>query len=557
VNRDRDGSRPGASAAEPALPAGGPARAAAVCVVLAALVVAVYARTAEFGFAYLDDGGYVVDNAPVREGLSPEGFRWAFTTFHVANWHPLTWLSHMADVELFGDGAAWMHRVNVAWHAASAILLFLLLRGATGALWRSALVAALFASHPLNVESVVWISERKNVLSTFLWFATLALYVRYARRPTRRGYAAVAGAFALGLLAKPMLVTLPLTLLLLDVWPLRRVRAGEPLLGAAVRLGAEKLPLLVLSVASSAITVLAQESTQALSTADALSLSTRVGHAAVAQVWYLQKALWPAGLCVFYPHPAWTPGGLDGGAVLLSAAVLALLTALSIWQYRARPWIAVGWGWYLVTLLPIVGLVQVGLQGTADRYAYVPLVGPLLALAWSLPDVGRSAGARRAAAALSAAALLLLAYAARAQVEHWRDDEALFARAAEVVPGNWLAWKNLGVLWFRQGRIAEAEGAFRTAVRARSWDADIWYDLATARAAQRDFSGAAAHLERAVALAPEDDALWMRLAESYAILGRAADLERVRMRLRTERPATARLLEERLRAPGPAPTTSR
>jgi hypothetical protein len=543
-----DALAPGAAAPSPA---GAEGRLeAAIALGLAALVLAVYWGAGRLGFVAFDDGLYVTENAVVRRGLTWDGVAWAFTSFHASNWHPLTWLSHMADVQLFGDGPAWMHRVNVAWHLAGVALLFLVLRRATGAVWRSALVAALFAVHPLNVESVAWVAERKNVVSTFLWIATIGLYVRHTRRPGVRSYAAVAACFALGLLAKPMLVTLPVVLLLLDVWPLGRVRADASLWRSAPRLVAEKVPLFLLSAASSAATLIAQD--RAFSTVDALPLATRLAHAAVAYGWYLEKTFWPAGLCAFYPHAAWRPGGLPAGAVLASAGLLAAVTAFAVRQRRSRPWIAVGWGWVLVTLLPVIGILQVGLQGTADRYAHVPIMGVLFAVVWSLPDLrARPAGARRAALAGAAMALAALAGAARAQVATWRDDEALFTRAVEVVPGNWLGWKNLGALRFRQGRHAEAEGAFATALRSRPWDPDLWYDLAALASLRGDLAAAAANLEKALALAPDDDESWVRLGETYAVSGRHADLARLRARLAVERPAASRALEARLRPPAP------
>lgn len=546
---------PGAVRPDPAVRAdarGERGRTAGVAAGLAALVLAVYAGAGRLGFVGFDDASYVTDNPVVRRGLTREGFAWAFTAFHSSNWHPLTWLSHMADVELFGPAAAWMHRVNVAWHLAGVVLLFLVLRRATGALWRSALVAAIFAVHPLNVESVAWVAERKNVLSGFLWIATVGLYVRHARRPRVASYLSVAACFALGLLAKPMLVTLPAVLLLLDVWPLGRARLDASLRHTAPRLLAEKVPLLLLSAASSAATVLAQGT--ALSTMEALPLGTRVAHAALAWVWYLEKLAWPAGLCAFYPHPAWRPGGLGAGGVALATAVLAALTAVAVRERRARPWIAVGWGWYLVALLPVIGIVQVGLQGTADRYAHLPMIGVLLAAVWSIPEP-RARWSRRAAGAGAAVVLVSLAVTARAQVATWRDEEALFTRAVDAVPGNWLGWKNLGALRFGQGRHAEAEQAFRTALRWRPWDPDLWYDLAAVAALRGDAAAVAAHLERALALAPDDDEGWVRLGETYAVSGRYAELARLRARLAAERPGASRALEARLRPPGaPAPS---
>ncbi|HEU4382190.1 MAG TPA: hypothetical protein VFR85_01705 [Anaeromyxobacteraceae bacterium] len=507
--------------------------AALVAPALLALVAAVLWRIGGFGFVAFDDPRYVLENPQVRAGLSWAGLRWAFWATWAANWHPLTWLSLMLDVELFGLDPGWMHRVNVLWHAVDAVILFLVLRSATGSLWRPALAAALFAVHPLHVESVAWIAERKDVLSAFFWLAGMAAWVGYARRPGFGRYLLVVGAMALGLLAKPMAVTLPAALLLLDVWPLGRADPTRPWRSWAPRLLLEKVPLLALSLASSALTLAAQSAGGAVAASARLPLAARIGNALVSYVSYLWKAIWPTSLSAFYPHPAMSPGGIPAWRIAGAASLLLAISALGLWQWRRRPWLAVGWGWYLVTLLPVIGLVQVGRQGMADRYTYLPLVGILLAVAWSLPAASAlSRPARAALAAASSAAILSLAVASRAQVETWRDTESLFSHAIAVDRDNWLAWGSLGVWHFDHGRADEALRAFLEAVRAAPWDADGWANVAACHAAAGRWGEAADALERAVALRPgdEDDLAHLAIAAGRAgRSGRAADVvERLR-----------------------------
>jgi tetratricopeptide (TPR) repeat protein len=520
---------------------------------LAALVAAVFWRTGGFSFVAFDDPRYVLENPQVRAGLSWSGVRWAFSATWAANWHPLTWLSLMLDVEAFGLDPGSMHRVNVLWHCSDTVLLFLVLRSATGSLWRSALVAALFGVHPLHVESVAWISERKDVLSAFLWFLAIGGWVRYARRPSLGRYLLVALTMVLGLLAKPMVVTLPLALLLLDLWPLGRADPERPWRDWLPRLIVEKSPLLALALASSAITIAAQAGSGAVAASARLPLVARLENALVATAWYLGKAIWPTSLAAFYPHPAMAPEGLPPWKAGGAAALLLAVSVLAFWQRRRRPWLAVGWGWYLVVLLPVIGIVQVGRQGMADRYSYLPLVGIFIAVAWCLPALPAAFPLRRAlVAAAAGSAVLALAVASRAQAETWRDTASLFSHATAVVRDNWLAWGNLGLWHFDGGRRGEALRAFREAVRAAPWDADGWANVAACHAAEGRWAEAADALERAVALAPRDEDDWAHLAEAA---GRAGRLERAAAAVRVLgelNPARAGEVEGRLREAEPA-----
>ena len=413
-------------------------------------MVAVYGASLGNGFVNLDDGDYVLDNRVVRQGLTAAGAAWAFASFHAANWHPLTWLSHMLDVSLFGMRPAGHHLTSVLLHAANSVLLLLLLRAMTGALWRSTAVALLFAVHPLQVESVAWVAERKNVLSTLFWFLTVAAYAWYARRPGRARLAAVAALLALGLMAKPMLVTVPLVLLLCDWWPLGRWRAGLP----GRRLVFEKAPLVLLAAASSVVTYLAQAAHGAVATTHLYPLWTRLANAAINLVAYPASALWPRDLSAHYPHP--------GAAVSLAAAAAgvgaaAAVTALAFRLRRRAPYLLWGWAWFLVTFVPVAGIVQVGEQARADRYAYVLLIGPFVAAAWAAADAARSRlRLQLAVAAAGVCAIVALAGAARLQTAVWRDGVSLFSRVVAVAPRSAKGQLNLGVALSGQGRLGEA-----------------------------------------------------------------------------------------------------
>ena len=529
-------------------------RTLAVSLLLAALVAAVYWRTASFGFVGYDDNRYVTDNPHVATGLTPANAAWALTATWASNWHPLTWLSHMIDVSLFGLEAGPHHAVSVLLHALDAILLFLFLRGATSAVVRSALVAALFAVHPAHVESVAWIAERKDVLSTFFGLLALILYTGYVRRPGRARYAAVATAFALGLMAKPMLVTLPALLLLADVWPLRRLDLGPRLLSRMVPLFREKLPLFALSAASAAITIYAQAKGGATSTVGALPLASRLENAVLSAASYLRMLVWPARLSVFYPHPAMTPAGLPPLRVAAAAVVVAALTGLAVLERTRRPYVLFGWLWYLVALLPVAGIVQVGLQGMADRYTYVPSIGILVAVVWTVPFRKLASRAARASIALvAAAAVLALAVAARAQVESWRDGSTLFEHATRAVPGAWLAWKNLGVIQFRRGEIDAAAGSFRSAIRGRPDDADSWLDLASCDAARGDHAVAERDFRTVLALAPDDADAWFGVGIACALQGETGCAQEAVEALHRIDPSKSSELETRVRDVGGGP----
>jgi Flp pilus assembly protein TadD len=447
-------------------------------VALVGVTLLVYAPVRHFDFVEIDDPVYVRENPHVAAGLTWEGVSWAFTSVHAAYWLPLTWVSYMADVEVFGGVDAGGHHVtNLILHITNTLLLFGLLRRTTGSLGRSAFVAALFAVHPLHVESVAWITERKDVLSTLFWMLTMWAYVWYVRKPGWRRYACVVTCMALGLMAKPMLVTLPFVLLLLDVWPLNRATLSRGAPWSQWKpLVVEKLPLFLVTIAASVIAFLAQEGGGAATTFDALPLGMRLQNGAVSYVAYLGQMFWPSGLAVFYPLPPSIPAWTVVGALL----VLALVTVLVIRAARRHPYLLVGWFWYLGTMMPVIGLVQVGLQARADRFTYVPLIGVFLMGAWGVWDLaGRSRSARTA---VTVAALVVVAASgvqARSQLGYWRDSVTLWTRAVEgaLGLGNFQAHVALGQVLRDQGRFGEALGHYQEAIRLRPTSADAQHNL--------------------------------------------------------------------------------
>lgn len=421
---------------------------------LVVAVAAVYWPVRGYPFVNFDDNIYVYENPHVLGGLTAENALWAANGFHANFWHPLIWWSLMLDCTLFGPGPAGFHAVNVVLHAANAVLLWLALSRMTGADGRSFAVAAVWALHPLRVESVAWITERKDTLSGLFFLLTLLAYARYAARPGRTRYALVLGAFALGLMAKPMLVTLPAVLLMLDVWPLRRWRSFRD----AAPLILEKGPPLALAVAAAGAAFIAQDTGGALPALDAISWPLRVSTALRAPVKYLADSLWPSHLCIFYPydkHP-------DLPATLGALGLLVLLTLGALWRLRKQPYLACGWGWFCVSLLPVCGIVQVGGFAAADRFTYLPAIGLIIALVWLAADF-----LPKGKAVIAAAVCLALAGASSRQVTAWRSSRALFDHALAADAGNWLAHYNVGEADLTAGNLRLAQAHFREAVRLK------------------------------------------------------------------------------------------
>jgi Flp pilus assembly protein TadD len=432
-------------------------------------ILAVYAQVIHFDFVNYDDAEDVYENVHVMAGVTPATIKWAFTAVVSANWMPLTLLSHMLDCQLFGMASGMHHLVNVVLHALSAVLLFVLLQRATRARWPSAFVAFVFALHPLHVGSVAWIAERKDVLSTFFWFLALYFYVRYTERPGLGRYLLVAATFCLGLMSKPMLVTFPFTLLLFDIWPLGRMQWPKMLW--------EKIPLFALSAAAATVTFWVQGKVR--EAAVSLPLSSRIENALISYVTYIGQMFWPTGLAVFYPYrlPIETWQAVAAGACIVGVSAVAIY----VWRAGAQraAYITTGWFWYLGTLVPVIGLVQVGLQSHADRYMYIPMVGLSMVVAWGAADIVRkwpqTKSAIVAAAVISGVVCLTLA---SAEAAYWQNSETIFRRALAITGDNWQSHYNLGHYLMKAGRVAEAVPHFQAAQRFQPNHADSNDNLA-------------------------------------------------------------------------------
>jgi Tfp pilus assembly protein PilF len=470
-----------------------------VSVFLLSLTWLVFGQTLGYDFVNYDDPSYVYQNTRITSGINLANVAWAFTHVHSENWHPLTTITHMLDCQLYGLHAGWHHFTNVLLHCLAVVLLFVALERMTGVLWRSAFVAAVFAVHPLHVESVAWIAERKDVLSAVFFMLTLLAYLHYTRAPSIGRYLTVAFVIALGLMSKPMLVTLPFVLLLLDFWPLGRFEARKSNTGRQLlRLILEKIPLIALSVVSSIFTFLAQRG--AIGWTEELPISERISNAFVAYVIYIRQMFWPAGLAVFYPHPE---NRLPVWEVSLAVIVLVGIT-LAAFAFRKRvPYLLTGWWWYLGMLVPVIGLVQVGWQGHADRYTYLPQIGLYIAVTWAVSDFIRSWGFQRIT--LGAATVLLvgaLSWRAWLQTSYWRDSETLFTHALAVTSNNDVALNNLGIIFLDKGQLDKAISKLEAAIDLRPENAPAHNNLAKALLRKGQVSEAMVHYRKFLELEP-------------------------------------------------------
>jgi protein O-mannosyl-transferase len=463
-----------------------------VCLVLGAMTFAVFGQTLQHKFIDFDDDVYVYNNPMVVPGLTFNGVVQAFIRFHADNWHPLTWLSHMLDCQLYGLQPGGHHLTNVLLHTATAILLFLVLRQMTGFLWRSAFVAAVFAIHPLRVESVAWVAERKDVLSGLFFMLAIGAYVRYARLPwSPRRYGLVMLLFALGLMCKPMLVTLPLVLLLLDLWPLQRKES-------AGRLVLEKLPLLALSAASCGVTILAQN--EAIQSSGHYLLPLRLANALVSCMVYLGQMVYPAGLAAFYPYPQ---NGLPPWEAGLAGILVAGFSTVAWLRRRTQPWLLVGWLWYLVMLLPVAGIFQVGGQAHADRYTYLPQIGIYVAVTWLAAEWSARWQVGRAAVGwLMTLVLGALMICAWKQTAYWQDSETLWTRTLGCTTRNAVAHYNLAVFLDQNGRPVEAISHFQTALQINPNDAEARNNLGSAFLETGNLDDAIAQYQEALRINP-------------------------------------------------------
>ena len=511
-----------------------------IYIFLTVITLSAYRQVGQHEFIYLDDSAYVFENYHVQGGITWNGIRWALTTYYAANWHPLTWVSHMLDVQIFGLNPHWHHLTNLLFHIANVLLLFFALHRMTLAHWRSAFVAAVFALHPLHVESVAWVAERKDVLSTFFWMLTLVAYGWYAARPGLKNYLAVIVFFALGLAAKPMLVTLPFVLLLLDYWPLQRTLESEPVhpipkgvnssvpahrkKGKTAKHAAktavtiptpakhsfrktlirplvfEKLPLFAISILSCIATYRAQNSGRAIIPIEICPPGIRVANALVSYVVYIKKMIWPENLAVFYPHPGSPPfWQVLGTLLLLAAATLVVCLAA-----RKYPYMPVGWLWFTGTLVPVIGLVQVGAQAVADRYTYIPSIGLSIMAAWGIPELLRKRRYGKELLVVSSALCLLCLFVlTRQQLGYWRDGVSLFDHALNVTDKNYFAYNCRGRTYSFLGDPARAIADYDRAIQISPESAPAYNNRGNSRDCLGDHAGALEDFNRAIEINPE------------------------------------------------------
>ena len=437
-----------------------------LCLLLAATTLTVYWQVHGYDFINYDDDVYVYNNPHINNGLTPDNIIWAFTTTEVSYWHPLTWISHMLDCQLFGLNPGWHHLVNLLFHMANTLLLFFLLKKMTGCTWESVIIAGLFALHPMHVQSVAWISERKDVLSTFFWLVTMWSYLRYVKHPAIISYFFVVLFFSMGLMSKPMVVTLPFVLLLMDYWPLNRLNfqssnknnQENPIF----RLILEKVPLFITLLLSCFVTFYSQIHVGAVKSLDAIPIGARLANAIVSYVAYIQKLIYPSNLAVLYPHlgmpPLWK--------ISLSCLLLICLSLLAVMNTMKRPYLIVGWLWYLGTLVPVIGLLQVGIQSMADRYTYIPSIGLFIVVVFGLAELLTKFRVKKIFISISTIAVLLTYMtAARTQAGYWKNSNTLFEHALQVTSGNYTIHFNMGNTLVSQGRPEEAIHHYLEAVK--------------------------------------------------------------------------------------------
>lgn len=486
-------------------------------IILFVVTLLVFLQTVSHQFINFDDPGYVTSNSVVKGGLSAANVAWAFTSTSMSNWHPLTWLSHMADVQFFGLDPRWHHLTSVLMHAGAVFVLFLLLDGMTGALWPSFCAALLFAIHPLHVESVAWVAERKDVLSCLFGLISLSCYARYVKTPGPRWYLAALLFFVASLLSKPMLVTLPLVLLLLDYWPLGRYGSDTGGTFPLLRLVREKIPFFVLSAVSSIITVYSQQKGGAMATLDKVPVGARVENALIAWVKYIFLMVWPRDLAMLYPFPKrlelWQA---------VAAGLFLVLVSVAVVRYRRRfPYLLTGWFWYLITLLPVIGLVQVGGQAMADRYTYIPLIGLFVVCCWGIPDLMQGWQHRQVALAVLAPLVFsLLTAATWQQLGYWKNDFTLYRHTLDVTTDNYLILNNMGIALDAQGNHAEAYGYFRDAVRANPRSAMGYSNMGTLDLGWGKLDEAVQNYTKALEIAPYHLQARAGMGKTLAALGR-------------------------------------
>lgn len=509
-----------------------------IALLLIIITLAAFWRVFYCDFLNYDDNYYVTENTWIKDGITSSSIKWAFTTGYQSNWHPLTWISHMVDYQLFGLSPVGHHAMNLLLHMLSVLVLFAILTKTTRFPWRSAFVAVLFAIHPLHVESVAWVAERKDVLSGLFWMLTMWAYVWYAERPSTRRYLPVILFFALGLMSKPVLVTLPFALLLLDYWPLSRLFPSKDGFRARCvgwrKAIVEKAPLFILALVSSVVTYIVQQRGQAVSSLAILPFATRLENAFVSYLRYMYKAVCPHSLAIFYPYPK---DGLPVWLAVLSIFVLLVLTVLAFRLSCRKRYVIVGWLWFLGTLVPMLGIVQVGAQAMADRYTYIPLIGLFIIVAWGIPDMltpikRRGSDWKIARVALPVVAcliLVILGWRTWVQVGYWKNSETVFQHALKVTRDNYIAHNNLGLVLVEKGKVKEAYEHFNLAIQAEPAFTGSYLNLGVLLAEQGLDNEAATVLSQALELEPENADI---LANLGAVLARQGKIAEARSLLR-------------------------
>ena len=480
---------------------------------LAVSALLVFWQVRNFDFVNYDDDFYVYANQHITSGLTFDNIKWAFTTIHTGYWHPLTWFSYMLDRQLFGTNAAGYHITNLVFHIANVLLLFFILKRMTNALWQSAFVAALFALHPLHVESVAWVAERKDVLSTFFLLLTIWAYIRYARQPKVARYLGVVVLFALGLMAKPMLVTLPFMLLLLDYWPLNRLGSKRSLAYLLI----EKIPLFVMTVTVCAATLIAQGPSRATITTEELSFPFRLANASVSYMLYIIKMVSPVRLAVFYPHPG---RNVSIFHAVISGIFLLVITILVIQFAKRRRYLFTGWFWYLGMLIPVIGIIQVGLQGYADRYTYVSYIGLFIMIAWGLPQLlSKWLHQKIVLGVLMVVVLTSLGISAHRQTSYWKNSFTLFSHALAVTQNNYIAYNNLGVAYSGRSRWTEAIDVYNQAIRIKPDYEAAYLNLGVAYSGLGRWQVAIEAYKQAIRISPDFEDAHYKLGVAYVVVG--------------------------------------
>lgn len=479
----------------------GTGRVALICVALFVVTLAVFWQVGDHDFLNVDDNVYIVNNPYVAKGISGSNIVWAFTSVYASNWHPLTWISHMTDTQLYGMNPHGHHLTNVVIHAASTLLLFLLLFRLTGSPWQSSFVAALFALHPLHVESVAWVAERKDVLSAFFWFLTLHLYGKYVAERKVALYLLSLFSFVLGLMSKPMLVSLPVIMLLMDLWPLNRncLKERGSRLSHLSGILIEKIPFLLCALFSAAITIYAQQKGGSIRALYDIPFGLRIENAIVAFVRYIAKTFWPHDLAILYPFPSSIPLW----QVISSMLFLILVSAITIRAVRQYPFLAVGWFWFLITLVPVIGLVQVGSQAIADRYTYIPLTGLFIMAAWGVPALAKHLHYRQRILALIAGMVVLaLATTTWHQLGYWQDNISLFRHTLQITSGNHFIHYNLAIALKANGDLDEAITEYQKALTIKPNYVDAHINLGIAFAIKGDLDAAIKAFQKALTISP-------------------------------------------------------